>query len=165
MEGSIRVKPKLFYRETAYNFYRDSLVRYQETKTTNEKNNLEKMNESGTASDLDRFIDLLIFSVINLTYVKQLTEPQIQGKSVVFNKKCTYKFLALCRKVEEILINESIVQKVGYPVMICDNVHKLSKLFWYDFRRAPDTNFIFIGNYYRPGIYILPVVLIFGNSF
>ena len=90
------------------------------------------MDESG-ASDLDGVIDLLFFSAVYLTCVKQLTEPQIRGNTTVLTKKPTNQFLALCRKAEEFLINESIVPKVGHSVMICDNVRNLSELFWYDF--------------------------------
>ena len=50
------------------------------------------MDGSGTAKDLDEVIDLLFFSAVYLTCVKQLTEPQIRGNTTVLTKNLQTNF-------------------------------------------------------------------------
>uniref|UniRef100_A0A0N4ZWT0 Serine/threonine-protein phosphatase n=1 Tax=Parastrongyloides trichosuri TaxID=131310 RepID=A0A0N4ZWT0_PARTI len=89
--------------------------------------------------DLDVFIE-------QLYECKQLTEVQIKG---------------LCEKAKEILKTESNVTEVPTPVTICGDVHgqfhDLMELFRMG-GKAPDTNYLFMGDYVDRGYYSVETV-------
>ena len=67
----------------------------------------------------------------------------------------------LCDKAREVLIEESNVQPVRCPVTVCGDVHgqfhDLMELFRIG-GRAPDTNYLFMGDYVDRGYYSVRVL-------
>ena len=68
---------------------------------------------------------------------------------------------ALCDKAREILIEESNVQPVKCPVTVCGDIHgqfhDLVELFRIG-GNAPDTNYLFMGDYVDRGYYSVETV-------
>jgi serine/threonine-protein phosphatase 2A catalytic subunit len=132
------------------------------------------------AKDLDGWIE-------KLYECKQLDESQVKGTiwqlyiktvqllSLTLNLSLFQNILELCDKAKEILTHEGNVQEVRCPVTVCGDVHgqfhDLMELFRYLitlwFRKlpvfsiggkAPDTNYLFMGDYVDRGYYSVETV-------
>ena len=67
----------------------------------------------------------------------------------------------LCAKAREILVEESNVQRIDSPVTVCGDIHGQ----WHDLMElyriggsAPDTNYLFMGDYVDRGYYSVETV-------
>ena len=91
-------------------------------------------------------ISTLDRQITSLMDCKPLTEEEVQ---------------VLCDKAREVLIEESNVQPVASPVIICGDIHgqfhDLIELFRIG-GSAPDTNYLFMGDYVDRGYYSVETV-------
>ena len=91
-------------------------------------------------------ISTLDRQITSLMDCKPLTEEEVQ---------------VLCDKAREVLIEESNVQPVASPVIICGDIHgqfhDLIELFRIG-GQCPDTNYLFMGDYVDRGYYSVETV-------
>ncbi|CAF3411906.1 unnamed protein product [Rotaria sp. Silwood1] len=93
------------------------------------------------------------------SWIEQLKEcKQLQENHVKF----------LCDRAKDILSKESNVQEVHCPVTVCGDVHgqfhDLMELFKIG-GNAPDTNYLFMGDYVDRGYYSVETVTLLSVSF
>ncbi|CAM9714716.1 unnamed protein product, partial [Choristocarpus tenellus] len=97
--------------------------------------------EEATVSCVDAWVDKLLDG-------KTLTEAEV---------------VQLCEKARNVLLEESNVQPVRCPVTVCGDVHgqfhDLMELFKIG-GKAPDTNYLFMGDYVDRGYYSVGTFII-----
>lgn len=93
------------------------------------------------SSDIDTWIEQLY------TKCQKLTEDEVRQ---------------LCIKAREILLNESTLQPVKVPVMICGDLHgqfyDLIDIFGQVGGKVPDYNYLFLGDYVDRGFYSVETI-------